>query len=211
MKRPTLSMQTRTNWLIDAAVFLGAVLASLSGINFLFLPSGGYQGGRNPLYDLQVLFARGTWDDLHTWGGVLMIGAAAVHIVIHWDWIKMMTRRVLNSSLGRGTKLSRGAVVNVLVDGLIAVSFIVTAVSGVVFLFLPTGGYQGGANSTWEVAPLFSRTTWDLIHTWGGVVMIIAAVIHFWIHWRWVVKVTKRFFLTLRLRPQGEPVPVTNN
>jgi hypothetical protein len=210
MKRPTLSMQTRANWLIDAGVFLGAVLASLSGIYFLFVPSGGYQGGRNPFYDIRVLFTRSTWDDLHTWGGVLMIAAAVIHLAIHWDWIKMMTRRIVNSLLGKGTKLARGAVVNVLVDGLIAVSFVLTAVSGVVFLFLPTGGYQGGANSGWEVAPLLSRTTWDLVHTWGGVVMIVAAVIHFWIHWRWVVNVTKRFLLSLQPRRQHE-APVTNS
>jgi hypothetical protein len=139
-----------------------------------------------------------------------MIAAAVVHVVIHWEWIRMMTRRVLNSILGRGTKLSRGAIVNVLVDGLIAISFVVTAVSGVVFLFLPTGGYQGGANSGWEIAPLFSRTTWDLIHTWGGVVMIVAAVIHFWIHWRWVVNVTKRFFPALRPQPELEKSPAAN-
>jgi hypothetical protein len=210
MKRPTLSMHTRTNWLIDAGVFLGAVLASISGIYFLFVPSGGFQGGRNPFYDVRILFSRGTWDDLHMWGGVVMIAAAAVHVAIHWDWIKMMLRRILNSMLGRGSKLSHGAVVNVVVDGLIAISFVVTAVSGVVFLFLPTGGYQGGANSGWEAAPLFSRTTWDLIHTWGGVVMIVAAVIHFWIHWRWVVNVTRRFVLSLRPRPQLE-APLANN
>jgi hypothetical protein len=211
MKRPTLSIQTRTNWLIDAGVFCGAVLASLSGTYSLFVPSGGFQGGRNPFYDVRVLFTRGTWDDLHTWGGVLMIAAAAVHVAIHWDWIKMMTRRTVNSVLGKGSKLSRGAVVNILVDGLIAASFVVTAVSGVVFLFLPAGGYRGGANSSWETAPLVSRTTWDLIHTWGGAVMIVAALIHFWIHRRWVVNVTKRFFLSLRPGPQLEKAPMTTN
>jgi hypothetical protein len=211
MKRPTLSMQTRTNWLIDAGVFFGALLASLSGIYFLFVPSGGFQGGRNPFYDVRVLLTRSTWNDLHTWGGVLMIGAAAIHVAIHWDWIKTMARRITNSLLGKGSKLSRGAAVNVLVDALIAVSFLVTAVSGVVFLFLPTGGYQGGANSSWEAAPLLNRTTWDLIHTWGGAVMIVAALIHFWIHWRWVVNVTKRFFLSLRPGSQPEKAPVANN
>jgi hypothetical protein len=211
MKRTTLARQTRANWLVDAAVFGGAALASLSGIYFLFVPSGGYQGGRNPWYGVRILFTRHTWDDLHTWGGVLMIAAAAVHVVMHWDWIKMMTRRVVNSVSGRGSKLSRGAVVNVVVDALIAASFGVTAISGIVFLSLPAGGYEGGANLSWEAAPLFTRTTWDVIHTWGGVVMIVAALIHFWIHWRWVVNVTRRFLLTLRPQAQAERVPATEN
>ena len=68
-KRIGISMQTRKNWLIDAAVFLGGIVAALSGIYFLFLPSGGYQGGRNPMYGITIFFQRHTWDDLHTWGG----------------------------------------------------------------------------------------------------------------------------------------------
>jgi len=52
---------------------MSALLAALSGIYFLFLPVSGYQGGRNPMYGVTVLFERSAWDDLHTWGGVVMI------------------------------------------------------------------------------------------------------------------------------------------
>ena len=49
MSKPIrMSMQTRKNWLIDAAVFVGGLVAALSGIYFLYLPSGGYQGGAQP-------------------------------------------------------------------------------------------------------------------------------------------------------------------
>ncbi len=37
---------------------------------------------------------------------------------------------------------------------------------------------------------LFSRSTWDLIHTWTGILMIIAAVLHLAQRWKWVVRVT---------------------
>lgn len=30
----------------------------------------------------------------------------------------------------------------------------------------------------------------DMIHTWAGVTLIVAAMIHFVIHWRWVARVT---------------------
>jgi preprotein translocase subunit SecY len=196
------------NWLIDAAVFLGAILAIFSGIFFLFIPSGGYQGGRNPMYGITVLFERHTWSDLHTWGGVLMIVAVVVHFAIHWNWVKMMTRRILNAMRSQGSKLSKGAKINVAVDLAIAVSFLLCAVSGIYFLFGPSGGYQGGNNPNWDPGFLFSRTTWDLIHTWSGVVMIVAAVIHLAIHWRWVKNVTKRFFLSLWQRPSLKEAPV---
>ncbi len=207
-KRVTISWQTRNNWLIDAAVFIGAVLATLSGIHFLFFPSGGYQGGRNPMYGVTILVSRHTWDGLHTWGGVLMIAAVAVHFAIHWEWVKMMTRRIVNAMRSQGSELSTGAKINVTVDLAIAVSFLVTAVSGIYFLLTPSGGFQGGANPSWDPGFLFSRTTWDLIHTWSGVALIIAAAIHFAIHWRWVKNVTQRFFLSLWQRPQPKNVSV---
>jgi hypothetical protein len=39
---------------------------------------------------------------------------------------------------------------------------------------------------------IFDRFTWDALHTGAGVIFILAAVVHFAIHWRWVVMVTKR-------------------
>ena len=82
-KKYTVAPQTRNNWLVDATLFIGALVASLSGIYFLFLPVGGYQGGRNPMYGVTILFQRETWDDLHTWFGILMIAAAVIHITLH--------------------------------------------------------------------------------------------------------------------------------
>jgi cytochrome b subunit of formate dehydrogenase len=66
----------------------------------------------------------------------------------------------------------------------VAVSFLLTALSGVYFLFVPGGN--------WSPDPqfLFTRTTWDMIHTWASVALIVAAVLHFTIHWNWVTKVT---------------------
>jgi cytochrome b subunit of formate dehydrogenase len=202
-KQIRMSVQTRKNWLIDVAVFLGGLLAALTGVYFLFLPSGGYQGGRNPTYGITVLFDRHTWGDLHTWGGVLMIAAVAIHFAIHWRWVVMMSRKVVNAVRARGSNLSKGAKFNVAVDALIALSFLVCAISGIYFLFAPSGGFQGGRNPGWDPGFLVSRTAWDLIHTWSGVVMIVAAVVHLAIHWRWVKNVTVRFFLSLWPQPKA--------
>lgn len=198
-KSVRISRQTRQNWLIDAAVFVGALLSMLTGIYFLFLPIGGYQGGRNPAYGLTIFFGRQTWDDIHTWGGLLMILAVVVHLAWHWSWVKMMSRRIGNTIIGKGSKFSRGAKINVLVDLAIAVSFLVTAVSALYFLFVPAG-YAGGRVAGWDPGFLFSRATWDGLHTWGFVVMVIAALLHIIIHWRWIVNVTRRFWLSLFTR-----------
>jgi hypothetical protein len=198
-----MSMQTRMNWLIDLAVFLGGVLAGLSGIYFLFLPSGGYRGGRNPMYGVTVLFDRHTWSSAHTWGGVLMIVAVAVHFAIHWEWVKRMSRRTWNTLIAKDGPLSRGAKVNVAIDLLIAVSFLICALSGLYFLFAPSGGANGELGTATAPVFLLSRTTWDLVHTWSGVVLAVAAVLHLAIHWRWVKNVSVRFFLSLRPAPKS--------
>jgi hypothetical protein len=192
-KARSISWQTRKNWLIDFAVFGGGLLSILSGIYFLYLPSGGYQGGRNPTYNITVLFTRHTWSDIHTWGGLLMIVAVAIHVAIHWQWVTMMARRMVGVLRRRGTRFSRGAKINLIVDVVIALAFLVTAVSGIYFLFVP-GGHQAAPSIASGSDILFTRLTWDLVHTWAGVTMTVAAMLHFAIHWRWVVKVTQRFF-----------------
>jgi preprotein translocase subunit SecY len=203
-----MSKQTKANWIIDAVVFLGGLFAALSGIYFLFLPSGGYQGGRNLTYGLTILFERHTWSDLHLWTGILMIAAVAIHFSIHWTWVKRMSRRTVDALKPEGKTLSKGALVNVAVDVAIALSFLLCAASGIYFVFGPTGGFQGGANPNWDPNFLFSRTAWDMIHTWSGIALIVAATIHFAIHWRWVKNVTVRFFLALRPQPK-DAVPAS--
>jgi hypothetical protein len=184
-------------------LFTSAIAAALSGIYFLFLPSGGYQGGRNLDYHLTLMFSRATWDDLHTWGGVIMIAAAFIHLAIHWTWVVSMARRSWNELTGKcGCMNARGRW-NLILNLLVAFSFLLTALSGVYFLFVPSG--------RWAADPglLFSRTTWDLIHTWAGVTLIAAAIVHLAIHWKWVTKVTKKMVqlaLPGHRPPQSAPV-----
>jgi preprotein translocase subunit SecY len=201
------TMQTRKKWLIDAIIFLSGLVAALSGIYFLFVPSGGYQGGRNPMYDVIILFSRHTWEDLHTWSGVLMIAIAVLHFAIHWRWVKVMSKRTVEALFSKETKLSKGPRLNVAINALVAVSFLLTAVSGIYFLFAPSGGFQGGRNPGWDPMFLFSRTTWDLIHTWAGVIFIGAVVVHFGIHWQWIKTMTRQFFLSLLPQPDLREAP----
>ncbi len=186
-----LSAPTRRNWWIDAGLAISALLAALSGIYFLFLPVGGYQGGRNPMYGVTVLFERSTWENLHTWGGVAMISIVLVHLTLHWSWVANMFNRSLKELRGRVRPMNARGRFNLALNLIVALSFLLTALSGVYFLFIP------GGRGTVDPLLLFSRTTWDLIHTWAGVTLIAAAVVHFAIHWKWVTKVTRSLFAGL--------------
>jgi hypothetical protein len=187
----SVSKQTRNNWLIDTGLFTSAIVAALSGIYFLLIPSGGYQGGRNPWFNVQLLFARHTWNDLHTWGGLVMIIAALIHLVIHWKWVVNMARRMFKELTGKCGPLKARARGNLILNIVVALSFFVTALSGVYFLFVPHG------HAAIDPLILFSRATWDSIHTWAGVILIAAAVVHFAIHWKWVTKVTRNLLYSL--------------
>ena len=205
MVGPTVSKQTQKNWWIDAALFGSAVIAILSGIYFLFVPSGGFQGGRNPYYNLLILFDRHTWDDLHTWGGLAMIAAATIHLLIHWGWVAGMARRTWSELTQQGSSMNLRGRYNLILNAVVAVSFVVTAVSGVYFLFVTDG--RGAIDPMF----LFTRTTWDLIHTWAGVVLTIAAAWHFAIHWKWVTKVTRKMLRQVIPSQPGErSVPAVN-
>lgn len=206
MNRSTgLSRRTRIHWLVNAGVFISGFITALSGIYFLFYPSGGYEGGRNAAYGVTILFDRSTWDDIHTWSGVIMVIMIALHVIIHWDWIKMMAKRVLSKFQSNGVRVSAGSSRNLVLNGLIALSFVAAAISGTYFLFLPKGGFQGGRNPLWDPGFLWSRTTWDLLHTWAGAIMIVLALLHFAIHWGWVKKVTRRFFQFPRSESTSQP------
>ena len=192
-----VSPQTRNNWWIDFFLFVSGVIVLFSSLYFLFWPSNGYQGGRNPSYEMVVLFSRDIWDSLHTWAGVGMIVAAAIHIPIHWAWIVMMSKRVGNILLGRCELMNKGGQFNLLINALLALSAVLASISGLYFLFSPPGSDKLVASF------LFTRSVWDVIHTWSGVIMMAVALLHFNIHWRWIAKVTQKIFMIYSPEPQA--------
>ena len=205
---PQVSKQTRNNWWVDLFLLSSAVVSALSGIYFLFLPTGGYKGGANPFYNIQIIFTRTTWEDLHDWAGIIMIVVAALHIPLHWSWFVNMTRRMIKEIKGTSEKMAARGRFNLYINLTVALSFLITALTGLYFFLVPGASHGSGlADPLW----LFARTTWDLIHTWASVVLISAAVLHFVIHWKWVTKITAKIiarFLRLR-QPSSNGSSVT--
>ncbi len=182
-KKSNLTPKLRQNWWIDATLGISAVIAIFSSVYFLIYPDGGYQGGRNPYYNIKLIFDRHTWDNFHTWSGVLMIMAAVLHIVIHWGWITGTAKRTWQVIAGKRKSFGLRLSYNIILDATIAISFLICAVSGVIFMFYPESGHSAQMI-------LFSRFTWDMLHTWSGVVMTATAILHFALHWKWVVNIT---------------------
>ncbi len=192
----SISTKNRNNWILDSLLALSGIIVGLSSIYFLYLPVGGYKGGRNPFYGITILFDRHTWDDLHTWVGLVMTVIALVHFIIHFDWVVNMAKKVARETFGRKAMLNARGRFNVFVDAMIALGFFGSAISGIIFfLFI-------GEKNLFTISSniLFSSVTWDLIHTWSGILMMAAAVVHFAIHWQWVVKIARRVFRDVIIR-----------
>ena len=200
--RPLVSSQTRNNWIVVLVLSLSGLFTILSSIYFLFLPKGGYQGGRNSYYGIVVLFTRSSWDLIHTWAGIILIALAAIHIPLHWVWIKTMTKRIINIMLGRCQSMNPRGKFNLLINGIFGISGLLAAISGVYFLISPSAHRAG------SLAPdyILSQVIWDVIHTWSGTIAIAVAIIHFAIHWRWVFKVSVK----LLVQPIRSPESMTS-
>ena len=83
------------NVVIAASFFVTAS----TGLYFLFLGSVGFQGGHDINGDQIPLFSRFGWIMIHVWSACMMTFAAALHLGIHWGWVKKVTVRFFLSLL----------------------------------------------------------------------------------------------------------------
>lgn len=78
--------------------------------------------------------------------------------------------------------------VNYWVDLVIALAFVGSAVSGIVFLFPYSGSTAVG----------IPYIVWDQIHTWSSLLMIGGVFAHLVLHWKWIVAMTRKTFFPAR-------------
>jgi hypothetical protein len=91
--------KARINYWVNIAIALGFLVSVVSGVALLFMPSGGFQGGRNAVYARDVLsMSRYLWKDIHTWSSMVAAAGAFLHVVLHWNWIVCMTKNMFTSS-----------------------------------------------------------------------------------------------------------------
>lgn len=88
--------KTQLNYWLDVVIGLGFILAFASGVAFLFMGSGGYQGGRaDPSQAFFLGIARDTWRTLHTFASLAMSAGVGLHLVFHFNWITCVTKRII--------------------------------------------------------------------------------------------------------------------
>jgi len=81
--------------------------------------------------------------------------------------------------------------INYIVDFFITLSFIITAISGLImFFFLPEGVQRGGYQQFLGLI----KKNWVTLHNYAGIIMVVLVIIHFILHWDWIVCMIKGFF-----------------
>jgi len=78
---------------------------------------------------------------------------------------------------------------NYIVDILIGIAFLISALTALVFL-VPTTWIDFGSS----VTPTFlglNFGTWQDLHKWGGLAMMAGVVLHLLLHWKWIINMTK--------------------
>jgi len=77
---------------------------------------------------------------------------------------------------------------------LLLISFIVTAITGLInFFFIPfkqPGAGQGGAFEFLTI----TKNTWMDIHNWAGIIMIVLALIHIISYWKVLMALGRNVF-----------------
>jgi predicted ferric reductase len=81
--------------------------------------------------------------------------------------------------------------INFIVDLLAFVSFLVTALTGLALKFFMPGGVRQGRLQEFLG---IQKEVWTEIHDWAGILLIILVVVHFVLHWEWVVCMIKNMF-----------------
>ena len=79
--------------------------------------------------------------------------------------------------------------INYFVDILILGAFLLTGLSGIILLMLP-----GERGLSQYVILGITRAGWVGLHDWAGIGMIIGVFLHFVLHWKWLVYMTRNIF-----------------
>jgi hypothetical protein len=88
--------QATRNYVLVVILFLLGIAEVVSGfVLWLVLPGGqGYMGGTGLDSEATFLWSRGTWIDLYTVVGVILVVAVVIHLILHRKWILCMTKRL---------------------------------------------------------------------------------------------------------------------
>lgn len=122
---------------------------------------------------------------IHEWLGVLFGGLLVYHLLLHWNWITAVGRRLF-------ARLPAQERIKALVDILLFVSMVTVVATGIWISEVAMG--QIGI----EFAP---NMLWRQIHTMSADLVVWLVALHVALNWRWIMNASRRYLWQPLSRP----------
>ena len=92
--------KTWINFLVDLSMFVSVTLLTLLGLIMKYILPPGSGGGRHggegePFAATFLWLTRHEWGGLHFKIALVLLSALAVHLLLHWTWIKCRLQALL--------------------------------------------------------------------------------------------------------------------
>jgi len=159
-----------TNYTIDLGMIVTSIFLLFTGL-IKFLEMWGN------MTDLSYMAA--LLSDLHDWSGLILGVLVFSHLVLHLRWIAAMTKNIFKfKKLGK-------KYVNYFIDLGMLISFIIVFITGVLkfpAFMLISGNFYTISEEIF------------ILHDWFGLLMTVLTLTHVIIHWKWIVRMTKKIF-----------------
>jgi hypothetical protein len=117
---------------------------------------------------------------IHEWLSIALAGTIVVHLLLNWDWIVNVTKRLF-------IKATNGARVNYVLNWLLFIDGILIMVSGILISesAMPALGIALPMNFAWR-----------RLHDMSANLALLIMGLHLAMHWNWIVTTFKRVFLS---------------
>jgi len=112
---------------------------------------------------------------VHEWLSIAIVVPLGLHLVINWEWTVRVTRRLLDRMLHMSA-------LNLVVDAALFVSAVAVMLSGLMVSQAIAGALGMAA------AP---GALWAAVHSVSASATVGLLLVHFALHWRWIVRALK--------------------
>lgn len=118
-----------------------------------------------------------TGQTLHEWLGIALGASLVVHLLLHWNWIVVVTQRFFR-------KIPRPTRLNYTLNTAFFAAFTLIIFSGLMISESVTGilGLTGSQDPFWK-----------MLHFTASNTVLVLVGLHIALHWQWVVNAFKRY------------------
>ena len=121
--------KTTINAIVDTIAFFPLLVAAVTGIIiWLYLPRGSQLAAFGTVLSHQTFLGiqRQIWLDVHTYLGLLFTALVAIHLVLHWSYIKHLPQRFARTESKKNHSMKR--FLALLLIGVVMVAVVIIAV-----------------------------------------------------------------------------------